>query len=118
MKYIIDMIDDMRENIENAKDYSLLAMLLKEDALGNFQNAGEKAITSLSVEHASKQLQLGFLDENVTTNTLLECVESLEMDSLMYEVSVKISNDYPIMPVIGFGESHEQKQYIFFVKAE
>jgi hypothetical protein len=85
MKYIIDMIDDMRENIQNSKDYTLLAMLLKEDDSKNFQNAGEKAITSLHIDHNAKELQLGFLDE------------------------------HPLMPVIGFGENHEQKQYIFFV---
>jgi hypothetical protein len=115
MKYIIDMIDDMRENIQNSKDYTLLAMLLKEDDSKNFQNAGEKVITSLHIDHDSRELQLGFLDENVTTQSLLECVESLEMQAMMYEVVIKISNEHPLMPVIGFGENHEQKQYIFFV---
>jgi ethanolamine utilization protein EutA (predicted chaperonin) len=115
MKYIIDMIDDMRENIQNSKDYTLLAMLLKEESPENFKNAGEKVITSLHVDHGAKQLQLGFVDENATTKELLEYVDSLEMNAMMYEVMVKISDEHPLMNVIGFGENHEQKQYTFFV---
>ncbi len=115
MKYIIDMIDDMRENIQNAEDYTLLAMLLKEESPDNLQNAGEKVITSFTIDHGAKQLQLGFSDGDVTTKTLLDCVNFLEMQTMMYEVMVKVSDNHPLMPVIGFGENHEQKQYTFFV---
>lgn len=115
MKYIIDMIDDMRENIQNSTEYTLLAMLLKEDEQKNFQNAGEKVITSLHVNDETRELHLGFLDENITSKELLECVDSLDMKSMMYEVKIKISDEYPLMSVIGFGENHEQKQYTFFV---
>lgn len=115
MKYIIDMMDDMRENIQNAGDYTLLAMLLKEESPNNFHNAGEKIITSFAIDHDTKQLELGFLDESVTSKTLLDCVNSLEMQMMMYEIIVKISDNHPLMNVVGFGENHEQKQYIFFV---
>ncbi|MDD2789065.1 MAG: hypothetical protein PHU40_00190 [Sulfurimonas sp.] len=117
MKYIIDMIDDMRENIQNSTEYTLLAMLLKEDAEKNFQNAGEKVITSLSIDHERKELQLGFLDEAATTQELLAFVDALAMDTMMYAIVVKISDAYTLMPVIGFGEDHAQKQYTFFVSA-
>lgn len=115
MKFIIDMIDDIRENIHNAQDYTLVAMLLKEDNSGNFQNAGEKIITSLEIHHDLKELHLGFSDEKLTVQTLLESVNALDMQAMMYEVMVKISNEHPLMSVAGFGENHEQKEYIFFV---
>lgn len=115
MKYIIDMIDDMRENIHNAQDYTLLTVLLKEDENRNFVNSGEKVITSLQVAHDVKQLHLGFLDENISTKELLECVNALDMQAMMYELMVKISDEYPLMNVVGFSENHEQKEYIFFV---
>lgn len=115
MKYIIDMIDDMRENLQNSKEYTLLAMLLREDKEQNLQNAGEKVITSLYLDHDTKQLQFGFLDENITTKDLLECLDALEIQAMMYEVVIKISNEHPLMPIIGFGENHEEKQYIFFL---
>lgn len=115
MKYIIDMIDDMRENIQNAKDYALLVMLLKEDSQKNFQNAGEKIITSLHVDHEAKQLQLGFSDRSVISKDLLELLDSLEMQAMMYEIVVKISDEYPLMNVMGFGENHKDKKYIVFV---
>lgn len=115
MKYIIDMIEDIRENIQNSEDYKLLAILLKVDEQNNPQNAGEKPITSFYLDHDAKQLHLGFLDENATTKELLDCVNSLDMDSMMYEVMLKISDEHPLMNVIGFGENHEQKEYVFFV---
>ena len=115
MKYIIDMLDDIRENIQNSEEYTLLAMLLKEDSSKNFQNAGEKVISSLYIDHDAKELQLGFLDENITTKELLECLNCLQMQAIMYEVKLKISDEHPLMTVIGFGEDHQQKQYTFFV---
>jgi hypothetical protein len=115
MKYIIDMIDDIRENIQDSKDYTLLAMLLKEDAQGNFQHAGEKLITSIHIDADAKELQLGFLDAEVSTKELLECVNALDMKAMMYEVVVKISEEHPLMSVVGFGENKQEKTYTFFV---
>ena len=115
MKYIIDMIDDIRENIQNSQNYTLLAMLLKEDEEKNFQNAGQKVITSIHLDHETKELQLGFLDGGASTKELLESVNSLDMKAMMYEVVVKISDEHPLMPVVGFGENNEERAYTFFV---
>ncbi|MDY0233969.1 MAG: hypothetical protein RBS11_08020 [Sulfurimonas sp.] len=115
MKYVIDMIDDMRENIQNSEDYTLWAMLIKEDDNKNFQIAGEKAISSLYVDHDTKQLHLGLFDENITSKVLLECANSLDIQAMMYELVIKISKKHPLMSVVGFGENHEEKKYIFFV---
>ena len=115
MKYIIDLVDDLRENIANAPDYRLLAILLKEDDEKNLQNVGEKAISSLSVNDQEKSLELGFLEEDATTQRLLELLDSLAMSSMMYEVKLKISDAHPLLRVIGFGENHEEKIYTFFV---
>jgi len=117
MKYIIEMIDDLRESIGNAQGYALVAMLLKEDDDGTLHNAGEKRITSLSVDPDAKALYLGFEEGEVTTTELLECVNALGMEAMMYEVKLKISERHPLMPLIGFGENHEQQAYIFFVTA-
>lgn len=115
MKYIIDMIDDIRENIQNSQNYTLLAMLLKEDEEKNFQNAGQKVITSIEIDDDAKRLILGFLDADATTKELLESVNSLDMKAMMYEVVVKISDEHPLMSVIGFGENNEERAYTFFV---
>jgi hypothetical protein len=42
-------------------------------------------------------------------------MNSLEMQAMMYEVMVKVSDAHPLMHVIGFGENHETNQYTFFV---
>jgi predicted neutral ceramidase superfamily lipid hydrolase len=102
------MIDDIRENIQNSQNYTLLAMLLKEDDAQNFQNAGQKVITSIEIDHNDKKLLLGFLDGDATTKELLESVNSLDMKAMMYEVVVKVSDEHPLMPVVGFGENNEQ----------
>lgn len=115
MKYIIDMIDDLHASIENAHGYALVAMLLKEAPDGALLNAGEKRITSLLVDHEARELHLGFAGEDASTTDLLACVNALEMDAMMYKLMVKVSDAHPLMPVIGFGENHEHKEYIFFV---
>ncbi len=117
MKYIIDVIDDIRDSINNAQDYSLLAMLLKEDGVDNFLNAGEKVINSFYIDHERRQLQLGFLDQGADTKELLASINALDMDAMMYEVVVKISEQYPLMDVIGFGQNDDKKCYVFFVMA-
>lgn len=117
MKYIIDMTDDLRESLGNAEGYALVAMLLKESDDGELRYAGEKRITSLTVDPDAKALYLGFAEGEATTTTLLECVNALPMEAMMYEVTVRISGKHPLMPVIGFGENHEQKAYVFFVTA-
>jgi hypothetical protein len=115
MKYIIDMIDDIRENIQNSENYTLLAMLLKGDEPLNYKNAGQKIITSIEIDHDNKKLLLGFLDGDASTKELLGYVNSLDMKAMMYEVVVKVSDKHPLMPVIGFGENNEQRMYTFFV---
>jgi hypothetical protein len=117
MKYIIDMIDDLHASIDNAHDYTLVAMLVKEADDGTLHNAGEKIITSVSVDSEAGELHLGFVDEDATTTNLLESVNALEMSDMMYEVKVKISDAHPLMPVIGFGKNHETKEYLLFVTA-
>jgi hypothetical protein len=117
MKYIIDLMDDLRESLHNAQGYALVAMLLKESDDGTLRNAGEKRITSLTVDPDAKALYLGFAEGEATTTTLLECVNALPMEAMMYEVMVRISQRHPLMPVIGFGEDREQKTYVFFVTA-
>ena len=117
MKYIIDMIEDIRNHIQNSQDYKLLAILLKENEQKELQNVGEKPITSFYVDDDAKQLRLGFSDDNTTTKELLECLNSFDVNSMMYEVVLQISDKHPIMNVIGFGENHEQKEYVFFVTA-
>lgn len=117
MKYIIDMMDDLRENIQNAQGYALVAMLLKEAEDGTFQNAGEKRITSFAVDPGAGALYLGFEEEAATTTELLACVNALPMEAMMYDVMLKISQKHPLMPVIGFGEDRERKEYLFFVTA-
>lgn len=115
MKYIIDMVEDIRQNIHNASDYTLLAMLLKEDASGELKYAGEKVVNSFYVDHDSKQFVFGFLDEDATTKELVESLNALDINSMMYEVLLKISDNHPLMPVVGFGEDHKQKLYSLFV---
>ncbi|MBD3825122.1 MAG: hypothetical protein IE916_11550 [Epsilonproteobacteria bacterium] len=116
MKYIIDLIEDIRESIDNAADYSLLAILLKEAQNGELEYAGEKTITSFRLDRTTKRLLMGFEAQNATTRHLLELLETLEMDAMMYEIYIEISSKHPQMEVVGFGEDRVQKHYTLFLQ--
>ena len=117
MKVIIDLLEDMREHIKNAPDYSILSVLLKEDEQGEMQRVGEKPVKSVRLDETNKTLVFGFLEEGVVSQTLIEMINKLPNEAMMYEVVLEISSEHERMPIIGFGENHDEKQFALFVQA-
>ena len=120
MKYIIDLIEDIREQIGNSEAYTVTAGLLKED--GNDSTkliyAGEASINSVSTDEKKKQLNFK-IDMNTASVTIGELIPPLlilDMDSMMYELRMNINVDYVNMEIVGFGKNDEQKRYILFIK--
>ncbi|MBU1667698.1 hypothetical protein KKC13_04710 [bacterium] len=58
MKVIIDLIEDIRESINNNGSYTIVGMLLKEDENNkkNLIYAGEAPVGSFYVDKISKEL--------------------------------------------------------------
>ncbi len=120
MKFIIDLIEDVREQIGNHEAYEVTAGLLKTD-----ENDSEKLIyageapLSLSILNEEKK-QLNFKmdgsDKKVTIGELIPPLLILDMDAMMYELKMDVNTQYSDMEIVGFGKNDEENRYILFIK--
>ena len=120
MKYIIDLIEDIREQISNNEDYIVTAGLLKVDESDSTKlvYAGEVPLNVSSLDDGSKQLTFK-IDGSATKMTIGELIPPLlilGMDSMMYELRIDVNEQYQNMEVVSFGKNDEMKKYILFIK--
>ena len=120
MKYIIDIIEDIREQIGNAEDYTLTAGLLKEDP--NDSNrliySGEANLNSWHIDEIKKQLifEIDGSETKITVGELIPPLLISDMDRMMFELKIDVNVHYQNMEVVGFGKNEEEKRYILFIK--
>ena len=118
MKVIIDLIEDIRTAIDNDQNFTLAAMgfLQKDDA--EFVPTWQSNIVHMEVDEINKRLcfLLG-KEESFDIGTLVEELNALPNEAMMHEVFVSYSKDKKRIdsPLIGFGESFQDKKYFLFV---
>ena len=121
MKVVIDLIEDIRESIQNSEEYSVVTMLLKEDESDGSELTyrGEASIGSFYVDKISKELIFSVekdkksLDIGELTKHLL----IMDMDMMMYEVKVEVSESHSAQPLVGFGFNATDTKYVLFIMA-
>lgn len=120
MKYIIDLIEDVREQIGNQEDFILTAMLLKENPedLEQLMYAGESPLNIFHLDNVAKQLifKIDGSASRITVGELIPHLLILDMDAMMYAIRMDVNVQYSDVEVIGFGTSVEEKKYILFIK--
>ena len=120
MKYIIDLIEDVREEIGNQEDFVLTAMLLKENPedLEKLTYAGEAPLNIFNIDISNKQLKFKIdgSQSRITVGELIPSLLILDMDAMMYELRMDINVQYSDMEIVGFGKNDEEKKYILFIK--
>ena len=120
MKYIIDLIEDIREQIGNHEEYIVTAGLLKEDISDNTKltYAGEVPLNVASLDDKKKQLnfKIDASELRVTIGALIPALLIQDMDVMMYELKMDVNSQYSDMEIVGFGKNDEQKKYILFIK--
>ena len=120
MKVIIDLIEDIREEIGNQPDFTLHAMLLKEDPKDSARliNAGESALKRFHLDDVSRKLMftIDASDQSIDIATLIQHILILGMDKMMYEVKLEVNHQHQDVEVIGFGKSMAERKYFFFIK--
>lgn len=118
MKVIIDLIEDIRTAIHNDTRFSLAAMQLTENPEGEFIPAGESNICRYSIDDQHKKLYC-FLGQEpaLTVGPLLETLNALANEAMMYEVCISYAKGEQRIdqPLIGFGESLQDKRYLLFI---
>ena len=120
MKFIIDLIEDVREQIGNHEEYVVTAGLLKEDIEDKSKliYAGEALLNLAILNDDDKQLgfKIDGSDKRVTIGELIPPLLILDMDTMMYELRMDVNAQYKNMEIVGFGKNDEQKRYILFIK--
>jgi hypothetical protein len=120
LKYIIDLIEDVREQIGNHEAYVVTAGLLKTDE-GNSSKliyAGEAPLNLAILEDEKRQLEFKIDGSNkrVTIGALIPPLLILDMDAMMYALKMDVNEQYKDLEIVGFGKNDEQKRYILFIK--
>ncbi len=115
MKVVIDLIEALREEIHNQGDFSLLAMLLKEDASGKLDVLGEKQITRIVLQDETLIFYIDPEPGTVLVEPLVTMLNSMKNEEMMYVVKIAVSQQ--IFDVVGFGKSDEDKKFVLFIEA-
>ncbi len=121
MKVIIDLIEDIRESINNNERYSITAMLLKEDTLNpkNLIYAGEASVSSFYVDEISKELifNVDTKEKALEIGELVKHLLIMEMEKMMYEVKLSVSDAHAPKALVGFGFNATDAKYALFIMA-
>jgi hypothetical protein len=120
MKFIIDLIEDIREQINNLEDYTLTAGLLKADPQDKDKLIfeGEAKLNSYHTDKIKKQLifEIDGTNSQVSIGELIPPLLIDDMDSMMFELRMDVNAQYKDMEIVGFGKNDESKKYILFIK--
>ena len=121
MKVIIDLIEDIRESIQNNEMYSITGMLLKEDANNkkNLLYAGEASVGSFYLDKISKELifNVDKKADSLSVGELVKHLLILDMDAMMYEVKLAVSEEHAPKELVGFGFNATDGKYALFIMA-
>lgn len=120
MKFIIDLIEDIRTEIGNQPDFTVNAMLFREDGSDpqKLSYGGESALHGFTLDEADRKLlmEIDSSSDSLTIGELIKHILIYDMDKMMYEVRLNVNRHYHDVEVIGFGKSKEEKKYFFFIK--
>ena len=121
MKVVIDLIEDIRESINNSATYSIVAMLLKADEENEKKliYAGEASVSSFYVDELSKALifTVNAKEKPLEIGELVKHLLIMDMDKMMYEVKLVVSEAHPPQELVGFGFNAADAKYALFIMA-
>ncbi|CAA6806257.1 MAG: Unknown protein [uncultured Sulfurovum sp.] len=121
MKVVIDLIEDIRESINNNETYAVTAMLLKEDEQEkkNLIYAGEASVASFHVDKLSRTLVFTVNKEEkaLDIGELAKHLTIMDMDQMMYEVKLSVSDEHAPQELVGFGFNAADAKYALFIMA-
>ena len=116
VKVIIDLIEELRAEINNQGDFTFLAMLLKEDESGDMQLVGEKAISRVGIVANELIFYVDVKERIVFVGPVLKMIDELENSEMMMEVKVSVSEQK--FDIVGFGKAEKEKHFVIFIEAK
>ena len=118
MKVIIDLIEDIHTAINNDTGFSLAAMALSESDEGEFTPSWQSEVCEYRLNETDKKIYFLLGRENpLNIGTLLEELNTLSNEAMMYEVCASYSKENQRIDssLIGFGEALQDKKYLLFI---
>ena len=116
MKYIIDLIEDVREQIGNHEAYTVTAGLLKTDVNDSAKliYSGEAALNEYHIDNIAKELwfEIDGSESQLTIGELIPSLLILDMDAMMYTLKMDVNAQYSDMEIVGFGKNDEEKRRV------
>ncbi len=120
MQYIIDLIEDVREQIGNNESYRVTAGLLKTDVSDSKRliYSGEAGLNAYHIDKIAKVLrfEIDGSESQLTIGELIPSLLILDMDAMMYALKMDVNTQYSDMEIVGFGKNDDEKRYILFIK--
>jgi hypothetical protein len=121
MKVVIDLIEDIRDSINNNETYSIAGMLLKEDNQDkkNLVYAGEATVSSFYVDELSRELifTVDNTQKPLVIGELVKYLLIMDMEKMMYEVKLAVSDEHAPQVLVGFGFNATDAKYVLFIMA-
>ncbi len=119
MRVVIDLIEDIRESIANAESYQLMVALLKAEGpeSNRMHYVGEAPIGSFEIDNEARRVYFQVVPEGcLRVGDLIPKLLILDMDAMMYRLSINVNEQYKQMEVVGFGKNDEEERYILFIQ--
>ena len=120
MKFIIDLIEDVREEIGNHEAYTLTVGLLKQDEENSNKliYSGEALLGRMEIDTETRKLLLNIdkKEKSLSIGVLIPQLLILDIDTMMYEIQINVNTEHQNMEVLGFGKNNEAMRYILFIK--
>jgi len=116
MKYVIDLIDDIRESIENEGEFVMGVVALEKELNADGYNtmAWAKALAEVKLFDDKKEFHCITGEKPLRIEDFLEATQNLSNEAMMYEVYVVVNNKKS--ELIGFSENQEQKSYMLLIE--
>lgn len=121
MKFVIDLIEDLRYAIGNGDDFivGVLAVQKEPDAEGNALLAWGKGISRAEVDAAGNRLNF-YVGEGkpMRSGEVVALLDEMANNQMMYEVFIsrKEQPERADAPLIGFAEDGGKKQYMLLIE--
>jgi len=116
MKVVIDLIEGLREEVANQGDYTLLAMLLKENSTGEMELAGEKMISRVGIVGNQLIFYVDVKERIVFVEPIVKMLNELSQEEMMMEVKMSVSEQ--LFDIVGFGKSEQDKKFVVFIESK
>lgn len=114
MKVIIDLIEAIRQEINNQGDFTLLAMLLRKDEVGAMELVGEKPISRMALLDDTLIFYVDIKERHVSIHPVLKMLGELSNEEMMFPLKVSVNNQS--FDVVGFGKSEKDKKFVVFIE--